>query len=159
MGAQNFVVNVAQAQLNGQLTASDGTVNSIGQALAALDTLFTCTFAVELLVNAYAHWFYPFVTNRYNLIDTAIILVSLIALGPLNIPASILRVVRAFRVVRIFHRLKSLKNIVDALTASVIPVANAFLLMLLVVSVCKLPLPQMHFSPSRQSVPRNLLMS
>ena len=133
---QNFVVNAAQAQLNGQLTDTNGSATQTSVVLNALDTLFTCAFTVELCINAYAHWLRPFVSNRFNLVDTTIIILSLIALGPINIPASILRVIRAFRVIRIFGRLKSLKNIIGALTASIIPVANAFLLVILVMGIC-----------------------
>ena len=59
----------------------------------------------------------------------------------LDIPACILRVARALCVVRILHRLKSVNNIADALVASFVPVANAFLLMPLVVSICEPPAP------------------
>jgi hypothetical protein len=88
-------------------------------------------------MNAYAHWLAPFLRSGYNLVDTAVVFLSLLALGPLNVPVSILRVVRAFRVVRIFGRLRSLKNIISGIAASIAPVSNAFLIMLLVVSICE----------------------
>ena len=59
------------------------------------------------------------------------------ALGPLDIPVSILRVMRAFRVIRIFGRLAALKNIVLGLSLSIIPVLNAFVLVLLLMSICE----------------------
>ena len=132
---QNFAVNAAQAQLNGQLVAPDGSFTDAGRFLDAADTAFTCVFTLELAMNAYA----PFLRSAYNLVDAAVVLLSLLALGPLNVPVSILRVVRAFRVVRIFGRLRSLRNIVAGLAASVAPVVNAFVLMLLVVSICESP--------------------
>jgi hypothetical protein len=134
---QNFVVNAAQAQLNGQLVRPDGSLTDAGRLLDGLDIGFTCVFALELAMNAYAHWLAPFLRSGYNLVDTVVVLLSLLALGPINVPISILRVVRAFRVVRIFGRLRSLKNIITGLAASVAPVFNAFLLMLLVVSICE----------------------
>ena len=131
------MINAAQAQLIGQLVGADGAPTSVGRALDAADAAFTCVFAAELSLNAGAHWFQPFVRNPYNAIDTAVVLLSLASLGPLNVPASILRVLRAFRVVRIFGRLRSLKNIITALAMSVSPVANAFILMLLVIAICE----------------------
>ncbi len=38
--------------------------------------------------------------GRYNVVDTVIIALSLAALGPLNLPISVMRIIRAFRVVR-----------------------------------------------------------
>ncbi len=43
---------------------------------------------------------------------------------------------RAFRVIRLFGRLGSLRDIIAALTAAVVPVLNAFLIMLIVGSIC-----------------------
>ena len=42
---------------------------------------------------------------------------------------------RAFRVMRLFGRLESLRQIIEALTSSLIPVGNALLIMLLVTSI------------------------
>ncbi len=126
-----------QAQLNGQLIAGDGSFTDFGLVLDRMDIFFTCIFTAELLLNAYAHWFRPFVTNQYNLIDCVVIGLSVVSLGPIDIPVSILRVVRAFRVIRIFGRLSNLKNIIAALSASLIPVFNAFLLVILFMSICE----------------------
>lgn len=46
-----------------------------------------------------------------------------------------LRLMRAFRVLRLFGRLSSLRQIINALTAAILPVLNAFLIMLLVISI------------------------
>ena len=107
---QNFIINAAQAQLNGQLLRDDGSLTPVGLALDRLDVAFTLLFTAELLVNAYAHWFAAFFASRYNLVDAAVIALSLVALGPINIPITVLRVIRAFRVVRVFGRLGSLRR-------------------------------------------------
>ncbi len=144
---QNFLINVAQSQLNGQLVADDGSFTDSGLFLDRLDIFFTCVFTAELLLNAYAHWLTPFASNPYNLIDCLVISLSLVSLGPLDIPVSILRVVRAFRVIRIFGRLSALKNIINALSASLIPVFNAFLLVILFMSICS-SRPALPIAPS-----------
>jgi hypothetical protein len=42
------------------------------------------------------------------------------------------------RVVRLFGRIKSLKKIISALSASVVPVLNAFLVLLVVACICEM---------------------
>ena len=51
----------------------------------------------------------------------------------------VLRSLRAFRVVRIFGRLGSLRDIVFSLAAALGPVLNAFLIMLIISSICARP--------------------
>ncbi len=80
----------------------------------------------------------PFVANRYNLLDAVIIALSLAALGPLDVPASVLRVARAFRVARLFGRLRPLRNIIAGVAASAVAVLSSFALLLLVVCICEL---------------------
>ncbi len=60
------MLNVAEAQLNRRLLGEDGAPNAAGAVAGRLDTLFTCVFAAELAANAYAHWFWPFVSNRFG---------------------------------------------------------------------------------------------
>ena len=43
---------------------------------------------------------------------------------------------RAFRVLRLFGRLRSLRDIFNALIASIVPVLSAFLIIYLVASIC-----------------------
>ena len=50
-----------------------------------------------------------------------------------------LRLIRVFRVVRLFKRLESLRTIVEALSAAMFPVCNAFFVLLLVASLYCLP--------------------
>jgi hypothetical protein len=144
---QNFVINAAQAQLNNSLVNPDGTPTAAAEVLARGDISLTAIFTAELLVNMYAHWFKTFFSNTSNLIDLAVVALSLASLGPLSMPISVLRMARAVRVVRLFSRLRAFKNIVSALTGSIVPVLNAFVLLMIVVTVCQLPPPQ---RPMRQ---------
>ena len=43
---------------------------------------------------------------------------------------------RAFRVLRLFGRLRSLREIFNALTAAIVPVISAFLIIYIVASIC-----------------------
>ena len=132
---QNFIANAAEAQI--ETTDSDGNLTPVGRRLEALDIFFTVIFTVELATNAFAHWFHPFVRNGWNAFDCIVVTLSLVALGPLNFPMNVLRSLRAFRVVRLFGRMGALRDIVSSLTAAISPVLNAFLIMLIVGSICE----------------------
>jgi hypothetical protein len=135
--AKNFFVNAAESQLSNALANQDGTLTNIGEDLETLDEVFTIIFLVELLINAFGHWFKPFISDGWNIFDFIVVAMSLVALGPVKVPVNVIRSLRAFRVIRLFGRLKGLKNIVTALASSVIPVLQALLILLIIGSICK----------------------
>ena len=90
-----------EAQLQGSLTNLDGSKSFLGRAIDLINTSFTLIFAAELLVNLFANWLRPFVGNSWSLFDFFVVVLSLITLGPLDLPISILR---ALRVLRLFGR-------------------------------------------------------
>ena len=55
-----------------------------------------------------------------------------------QLPVSVVRLMRAFRVIRLFGRFKSLKKTVSALLSSLIPVTNAFIIIFVISSICKI---------------------
>ena len=98
------------------------------QWLEQIDQIFTILFTLELLLNISAHWFKSFVSNGWNLFDAFIITISLVSLGPIQLPFfKAFRIMRAFRILRLFGKLQSLRLLTNALTSSLIPVANAML--------------------------------
>eukprot|EP00960_Hanusia_phi_P075152 768380-Hanusia_phi.AAC.4 len=98
------------------------------QWLEQIDQIFTILFTIELLLNIAAHWFKAFVSNGWNLFDALIISISLVSLGPIQLPFfKAFRIMRAFRILRLFGKLQSLRLLTNALTASLVPVANAML--------------------------------
>ena len=65
--------------------------------------------------------------------DLLVVSISLVSLIFGDMPGvKSLRILRAFRVMRLFGRLQSLRQIIAALTQSIIPVLNAFLIMMLI---------------------------
>uniref|UniRef100_A0A7S0QNQ4 EF-hand domain-containing protein n=1 Tax=Cryptomonas curvata TaxID=233186 RepID=A0A7S0QNQ4_9CRYP len=123
----NFVANVAQSEL--QPIAGSFADSSFTN----VDTFFTAIFALELCVNLFANWFWPFFCDGWSCFDFVVVVVSLVSLGVSNVPGiSFLRLMRAFRVLRLFGRLRSLRQIINALTSAILPVCNAFLIMGLV---------------------------
>ena len=132
---QNFCTSVIEAQQQADsLIAQDGSPTLLKSVLDNLNIGFTVVFTVELLTNMFAHWFKPFATNSWSVFDALVVLISIVALGPLDFPVSILR---ALRVVRLFGRLKSSKKILAALSVSLAPMCNAFFIMLIVAMICE----------------------
>jgi hypothetical protein len=113
---------------------ADGSMTIAKATLDSLNMAFTLLFTVELLVNLFSHWIWDFITNPWSLFDSVVVTMSLIVLGPLNFPISMLR---ALRVVRLFGRLKSSKKILSALRVSLVPMFNAFFIMLIVAMMCE----------------------
>ncbi len=81
----------------------------------------------------------PFLCNPWSLLDTLVVVMSLVALGAANIPVTVLRFMRAFRVIRLFGRMRALKKMVSALTSSIVPMMNAFLILFIILSICACP--------------------
>ena len=144
MCKKNFLTSIIEAQLNtDSLIKPDGSPTPYQQSLDNLNLAFTIVFTVDLLVNLFAHWIDEFVSNHWSLFDAVIVTMSLIVLGPLNFPISMLR---ALRVVRLFGRLKSSKKILAALWVSLVPMCNAFFIMLIVAMMCE-NFPNLLLSP------------
>lgn len=62
-------------------------------------------FVLELSVNIFAHWFWPFLMDGWNLFDVVIVALSLVSLLVPSLPGlAFLRVLRAFRVLRLIKR-------------------------------------------------------
>ncbi len=104
-----------------------------------INLVFTFIFAIELGINALAHWFRPFVRSGWNLVDVIVVLLSLASLSQGYLNVNVVRMLRAIRIVRLFGKVEALKRVVAALTASVIPMANAFIIMFIVTSICARP--------------------
>jgi len=131
----NFFVNVVEAET---IPQGDDRI-----PYDVLDKVFTWIFLAELIFNMTANWFWTFWTSGWNMLDVLVVVVSLVSLvmemgdpDSSPIPAvKIIRVLRAFRVVRVFKRLTSLRMIVLALGASMVPVANTFFVLLLATAI------------------------
>ena len=126
--------------------------------LEIMDKIFTVLFAIELCINAFAHWFKPFISDGWNIFDVLVVTISLIALGPVKIPVNVIRSLRAFRLIRIFRRFKGLKNIVSGLASSVSPVLQALLVLFIAMAICALRSSAISFRIS-SSINRLLKLS
>ena len=59
----------------------------------------------------------------------ALSLVSVLSSDMPQLPVTVFRLLRTFRIIRLFGKLKSLRAIINALTNSIGPVINAFIIM------------------------------
>jgi hypothetical protein len=81
----------------------------------------------------YAHLLWEFVRDGWCIFDFVVVLASLISTFAKEAPVSVFRLLRAFRVLRIFNRVRAIQSIINALSNSIIPVLNAFFIMAIVV--------------------------
>ncbi|KAK3282629.1 hypothetical protein CYMTET_9642 [Cymbomonas tetramitiformis] len=122
----NFVVNAAEAQV----PTATGTAATI---FKGFELAFTFIFTIELGLNMYAHWCWPFWSSGWNLFDFIVVFISLMSLSLEGLPGiSTLRLMRAFRVFRLFKRLESLRRIIKALESAIPGCTNAFSIVILV---------------------------
>lgn len=119
----NFFVNAAEAQIPGESK----------KVFKSFEIFFTVVFTVELIVNMTANWWMPFWASGWNIFDFVVVVVSLLSLMLESLPGiAMLRLLRAFRVVRLFKRAVSLRKILNAIYESVPGVSNAFSILMLV---------------------------
>lgn len=130
----SFVTNVLEVQLNPAETDLELT-----RLFSDVDIVFTVLFVLELLLNLFVHWLRPFFQEWWNIFDFVVVSVSVISLFTSSIGSATamrsIRLMRAFRVLRLFGRLQELRNIVEALGRSLVPVASAFTIVTLVLCV------------------------
>jgi hypothetical protein len=128
----NFIANTAQAELLPEDDTLEATV------FGYLDDFFTWIFFFELVWNLAANFFWPFFSDGFSCFDLLVVTVSMVSYfspGGSSGPLKTLRLMRAFRVMRLFGRLQSFRQIISSLMASIFPVCNAFMIMLLVTSI------------------------
>ena len=124
------------AQIASSLVDKDGKLTGLGRLDSTLNLIFTIAFTCELVFNAFANWFKRFFANGWNLLDVLIVGMSLVDLGISNIPDWLVKLMRAFRVIRLFGRINALKKMITAVTASIIPMMNAFVILIILLCIC-----------------------
>lgn len=135
----NFICQVIQRQVDPAYTHSDDMSNKT--LWQAIDTIFNVLFLIELLINMYGSWMWPFLSQGWNLFDMFVVSIGIIDLLSLIFGFSyppqlkIVRLFRAFRVFRLFGRIESLKKILDTIWKAIPGVINAFILLLIVMSI------------------------
>ena len=128
---QNFVVCILDAQYkNNGSTQFDRFISGVNYA-------FTFIFALELCVNMFANLPRKFMRSGWNFLDLFVVVMSFVDYGPFDIPDWLVRLLRALRVVRLFGRVQELTKMFSSITASLFPMMNAFVILIIVLSVCE----------------------
>ena len=130
----NFALNIIEVETK---PAEDSEFNN---ALNTLDLVFTVFYVIELALNLFVNWWRPFITNGWSIFDALCVLSSVIGAllseyGDGKIDLSVIRSIRIFKIVRIFSRLKALQRIVTAITTTLYPLLNTFIIFVVVVSI------------------------
>jgi hypothetical protein len=128
---------IVEAEYTPELKNEDGTPTMLAGLLEYLNIVFTVIFTVELAINAFAHWFRPFITDMWSQLDALVVALSIL---PLLVPdqnTGIVRILRAFRILRLFRRVPSLRKIITALTMALLPVVNVFCILFLLLGICE----------------------
>jgi voltage-gated sodium channel len=130
------------AMLDSQMQPEEG--SHAANTFRILEIVFTIVFGIELAINMFAHWWTPFWESRWNIFDFLVVGCSVLSLIIPALPGiSVLRLLRVFKMIRLFQQLQSLRVLINALSTSVLPVLNAFVVLLLVTSIYGM-LQQIH---------------
>ena len=116
------------------------------RVLKTMEYSFAVIFTVELLANLFSHsdkWFRTFFADGLNVCDLLVVvcmnwavLLEYFSPAAQKLPAlQVLRLLRVFKVVRLFRRLQSLRILINALVASLVPLMHAMGLLVLSTSV------------------------
>jgi hypothetical protein len=126
----NFLTNMVEKEI-------DPAGTKYKAVFEVFELFYNICFTIELIINAYAHWFWPFWKSSWNVFDCIVVTIGVV--NTLNLPLppalSLLRMMRAFRVFRLFKRVRSLNKIIVAIVHAVPGVVNAFLILTIVMSI------------------------
>ena len=113
----NFVISIVTTELDLDSDAE------MAARFDLLETIFTFIYLSELLLNMYGHWWADFFYSGWNWFDLIIVSVSLadavfVLSGGGGTGLNVMRLIRIFRIVRIFNKLDDLKRILNAIISS-----------------------------------------
>lgn len=126
----NFLANVIEKEID-----PDGDKHE--DVFKALELVFNILFTIELAINMYGHWFWVFWDSGWNIFDVIVVSIGIINTVKIDLPPALtlLRIMRAFRVFRLFKRVHSLNKIMVAIVHAIPGVANAFLILAIIMSI------------------------
>jgi len=102
----------------------------------AFEYFYVYGFLIELIINMYGSFFWVFWYSGWNIFDFVIVWVSLLAMYFPDLPAiSVLRLFRAFRVVRLFKRVEEMKKIIEGIMKSLPSLSYAFVALALITGI------------------------
>ena len=76
-------------------------------------------------------------TDVWSQLDAFVVAMSILSSLVPEQNTGIVRILRAFRIVRLFRRVPSLRKIITALSMALLPVINVFCILFLLMGICK----------------------
>ena len=139
----NFSLNIYEVEVKPAVGSS------LEKSLELVDVVFTVFYVIELLLNLFVHWWREFVFNGWSVFDSICVISSVVgmvltAVMDGKIDLSVIRSLRIFKIVRIFSRLKALQRIVTAITSTVYPLFNTFLIFVVVIAIYSVLASQLY---------------
>lgn len=126
----NFVTSAVYVQL---LPEEDSPTD---RTFVAFEYFYVYGFLLELVINMYGSFFFLFWHSGWNIFDFVIVWVSLLAVYFPDLPAiSVLRLFRAFRVVRLFKRVEEMRKIIEGIMQSLPSLSYAFVALSLITGI------------------------
>ena len=97
----SWVVAVIDAEFSPNAHSSEAG-RIVRNFIKVVETLLAVVFTIELGVNLFGNWFWPFFQNRWNVFDLVIVVVSFVSLAVEETPFfGMLRLVRVFKLIRL----------------------------------------------------------
>jgi len=98
---------------------------------------FNIVFLVELLWNLAGSCWTPFIQDSWNHFDMLVVGLGVLDMSGVDLgKLKLLRMLRAFRIFRLFGRVPALKKVLGSLVNAFFGVANAFLIVIIVMCIC-----------------------
>ena len=123
-------------------------MTSLGMHFKSVNIFFLSIFVLEICINLFANWWKPFVKSPWNLLDTALVAAGI--LSTLGSQTVVLRLLRIARALRIFGKIDTLRRIIGALASSILPMASAFFILVILICVCETPAAAAKIMPPRR---------
>jgi hypothetical protein len=110
----NFLVDIVEAELQ------PATPSAAADVFHSFEILFTTLYSLDLVASALSSSLLPFLCKGWNLLDLAIVSLSIVSLTVNNASGfNSFRTIRAIRAVRLLKGVERLREIVDAVLSSV----------------------------------------
>ncbi len=130
---QNFASTIVDSQL--AVSSAPHPDPALPAFLERLDLLFVAAFALDLAVNAFAHWYRPFIASPWNIFDAVAVAVSVALAAVPGRSASLAASLQAVRVLRVIGRVPPLRAIAAALAVALLPVLGVLAILVLLISI------------------------
>lgn len=130
-----FICSIASAEILPDLSPEE--LKGAESVLDQIEFVYTILFTIELALNFFANYFVAFFKSSWNIFDLLVVMICWLAFSSDGaVPnVSLMRLLRVFRVVRLFRGLASLRLIIHALAMSLVPVMHACSIFLLTTAI------------------------